>query len=145
MINGPIHVPLTVTACVGLLLLAASPARADHSPEPPPPCTIVGTPDNDVLQGGAGDDVMCGLGGDDVIVGQDGDDVLLGGPGDDLLVGGAGSDQLHGDDGDDQLFDTSGSSTEDGGAGVDLCVAATGSTVTNCERTFTLPGRATGL
>jgi peptidoglycan/xylan/chitin deacetylase (PgdA/CDA1 family) len=49
------------------------------------PCTIVGTPEADVLVGTSADDVVCGLGGDDVITGGSGDDVLDGGPGRDTV------------------------------------------------------------
>jgi len=49
----------------------------------PSPCTIPGTPGDDVLQGTAGDDVICGEGGDDVLIGLGGNDALLGGPGTD--------------------------------------------------------------
>src|SRR5688500_11854532 len=62
------------------------------------PCTITGTPGNDVLTGTAGNDVLCGgdgndtlrgLGGDDELRGDGGNDTLLPGPGDDGVVDGS--------------------------------------------------------
>jgi peptidoglycan/xylan/chitin deacetylase (PgdA/CDA1 family) len=49
------------------------------------PCTIVGTPEADVLVGTSAGDVVCGLGGDDVLTGGAGDDVLDGGMGRDAV------------------------------------------------------------
>jgi Ca2+-binding RTX toxin-like protein len=66
-----------------------------------PPCTVTGTPGDDVLHGTDGPDVVCGLGGDDVLSGLGGDDVLLGGDGDDALRGEGGADDLRGGDGSD--------------------------------------------
>jgi len=137
--NRSVPVLLTTAASLGLLLLPATPARADDSASlQQPTCTIVGTAGDDVLRGSAGDDVICGLAGDDVIVGEAGDDVLLGGPGEDLLVGGPGLDQLYGDDGDDRLVDTRAPTNANGGPGADLCVAVAGSVVTDCERVYVL-------
>jgi len=44
-------------------------------------CTILGTPDKDVLEGTEGDDVICGLGGNDVLKGLGGNDLIKGGEG----------------------------------------------------------------
>ncbi|WBV42797.1 M10 family metallopeptidase C-terminal domain-containing protein [Pseudoroseomonas cervicalis] len=54
--------------------------------------SLVGTPENDVIQG---------LGGNDTLSGGDGADILSGGDGDDILTGGRGADTLHGGAGND--------------------------------------------
>jgi Ca2+-binding RTX toxin-like protein len=51
-----------------------------------------GTPNADVLTGGAGNDTLTGLGGNDRLSGGRGNDVLDGGTGNDTMVGGAGDD-----------------------------------------------------
>lgn len=88
--------------------------------------------------------MICGLAGDDTVVGMGGDDILRGGPGDDLLVGGTGTDRLYGDEGADRLLDIQEPSTQDGGAGTDLCVALAGSVISNCETRYILPGSGAG-
>lgn len=71
---------------------------------------IIGTNNNETLQGSAGADAMHGLDGHDFLFGYAGDDILIGGNGNDGLFGGAGNDVLGGDDGNDTL---------NGGDGVD--------------------------
>lgn len=119
-------------------------------------CTIVGTPEADVLIGTSGDDVVCGLGGDDVISGGGGDDVLDGGAGKDTvsfataagpvhlrlasLARGDGRDVLNRferavgssradllDARDQQPYDVL-----DGGGGTDLCLVDPGDSRTRC-------------
>jgi hypothetical protein len=68
------------------------------------PCTIVGTPGDDVLMGTSGNDVICGKGGNDTISGIGGDDIVRGGPGNDVLEGGAGRDIIRGGTGNDRLY-----------------------------------------
>jgi uncharacterized protein len=81
--------------------------------------TIVGTPDNDRIDGtggpdvivtgagqdridaGGGDDIVCAGSGNDRVDGEDGNDRLFGGRGDDRLDGGSGRDQVDGGPGDD--------------------------------------------
>ena len=82
-------------------------------------CTIVGTPRNDVLAGGAGNDVICGLGGNDTLLGNGGNDTLAGGAGNDRIYGGAGRDLLDGEKGRDTLVGGAGSDTMKGGSGLD--------------------------
>lgn len=78
---------------------------------------IVGTPENDVIDGGAGSDTLLGLGGDDTLIGGTENDSLYGYSGNDLLNGGAGRDYLRGDGGNDTL---------DGGPGNDWLYGRSG-------------------
>lgn len=57
---------------------------------------IVGTQENDFIQGNAADNVLDGHDGNDELLGGGGADVLLGGWGYDNLVGGAGNDVING-------------------------------------------------
>jgi Ca2+-binding RTX toxin-like protein len=75
--------------------------------------TLVGTPDDDVLEGtagrdvifaGAGDDRIRARAGKDVVCGADGADRIRGGKRRDVLVGGAGPDRLFGGPGRDLLI-----------------------------------------
>jgi hypothetical protein len=101
-----------VIASLGLtLLLVLAIGAGAKAPPAPRPCTIVGTPDADVLHGAGKADVVCGLGGDDTLRGRGADDVLLGGSGNDQLVGGGGDDLLIGGPGNDRAR---------GGAGRDV-------------------------
>ena len=76
----------------------------------------IGTPDADLLQGGAGDDTISGLAGDDTILGADGRDQLNGGDGNDYLEGGAGNDTVGGGDGNDTVYGGNGNDRLSGGA-----------------------------
>ncbi|MEO0459084.1 MAG: calcium-binding protein [Cyanobacteria bacterium P01_A01_bin.114] len=58
---------------------------------------------NDIVLGGDGKDIIKGQKGDDVLLGDGGKDILTGGSGNDLLVGGEGSDVLRGGKGSDIL------------------------------------------
>ena len=58
---------------------------------------------DDLVYGGTGNDVEYGDAGDDTLYGETGDDALYGGAGDDSLSGGEGDDTLHGGDGNDTL------------------------------------------
>ncbi|NEO34001.1 MAG: hypothetical protein F6K36_27020, partial [Symploca sp. SIO3C6] len=80
---------------------------------------IVGTLNNDELEGGSGDDFLYG---------DNGNDILRGGIGNDRLQGGDGSNTLEGNDGDDILIPiVAGQRTYagivDGGDGDDLLIA----------------------
>jgi acid phosphatase type 7 len=95
-------------------VVVADPSGRNHT------CTVLGTDDDEVLEGTLIDDVFCGLGGDDVIVGGAGDDVVFGGPGNDRVTGGPGADRLYGGPGRDVLHARDGSPDRiDGGAGRD--------------------------
>ena len=74
---------------------------------------LVGTPEDDVLNGSAADEILIGRGGNDLLLAAGGDDVLRGGRGNDELRGGVGDDVLRGGRGDDLLR---------GGGGDDLYV-----------------------
>lgn len=74
--------------------------------------SINGTFLADVILGLAGNDVIRGGAGDDRLFGDDGDDRLFGGDGADLLEGGAGNDIFYVDDSSDR-------SIEEAGGGVD--------------------------
>lgn len=124
---------------------------------------IVGTSNNDVLNGTAGVDCILGLGaqdtingygGNDVISAGDGDDVISGGDGNDLVFCGTGQDRadggndndtLYGNDGDDRLtggvgndvlYGDQGQDTLTGGTGTDQCIGGPGvNTFFSCEVT----------
>jgi len=117
----------------------------------------IGSPYDDVLNGGAaanrleggeGADTIRGKAGADTILGDDGPDDLRGGKGADTLKGGVGgdtflggggadiirgengADTIFGNAGDDALYGGSGSDDIFGGSGIDTC---TSGTTTNCE------------
>ena len=91
--------------------------------------TIVGTDDNDVLNGTPradvivglrGNDTINGMGGDDIICGGLGLDQLSGGEGDDKLLGGNANDIISGDDGNDMIWGGTGWDRLTGGLGNDI-------------------------
>ncbi|MEP3418307.1 MAG: cadherin domain-containing protein, partial [Lentilitoribacter sp.] len=100
--------------------------------------TIVGTVNDDVLNGGSGNDTISGLSGDDVVnagAGDDrfddtstgnGNDTLNMGEGNDTAYGGDGTDTINGDEGDDKLYGESGNDTITGGEGNDAIDGGTG-------------------
>jgi VCBS repeat-containing protein len=55
---------------------------------------VIGTPDDDALNGSNIDDTIVGDSGDDVIGGRGGNDVILPGAGDDVVSGGSGTDTV---------------------------------------------------
>ena len=63
--------------------------------------TIVGTDNNETINGGNGDDDIHGCGGNDILSGGNANDTLNGGTGNDKLNGGNGRDTLTGGPGDD--------------------------------------------
>ena len=101
---------------------------------------IVGTDENDTLNGGAGNDTIAGGLGDDLITGGIGDDVLRGdlnsrdpqdnqmggndtisgGAGNDRIGGKGGNDELLGGDGDDMIWGDDGDDILRGGLGDDM-------------------------
>jgi Ca2+-binding RTX toxin-like protein len=81
------------------------------------PATIVGTEENDILNGTSGADVIVGLRGNDVINGLAGDDIIC---------GGLGMDSINGGDGDDKLLGGNENDLIDGAADNDLIWGGTG-------------------
>ena len=80
---------------------------------------ITGTPDDDILGGGAGNDTITGLAGNDNLTGGADNDLINGNGGRDTLLGGSGQDTLNGQGGPDFL---DGGTTRDilrGGSGND--------------------------
>lgn len=72
--------------------------------------TIHGSPEDDIIRGGADEDQLYGYQGNDIILGGTSDDQIFGGSGDDTLQGEEGRDRILGEDGNDMIF---------GGAGDD--------------------------
>jgi len=65
--------------------------------------SIIGTDEDDYLEGTLGADLIVGLGGNDILYGSYGDDTLQGGTGDDTLSGGWGRDVHDGGAGNDTV------------------------------------------
>jgi Ca2+-binding RTX toxin-like protein len=72
---------------------------------------VIGTNDNDSLNGTPGDDLIGGLAGNDALSGDAGNDTLTGGAGADQLYGGDGNDVYNGGAGNDVMEDWGGSDT----------------------------------
>ena len=72
----------TLVGVASLLMLSFVPSgKANENP-----CTIKGTPGDDVIRGTPGADSICGLGGDDTIYGLRGGDGIDGGSGRDTFA-----------------------------------------------------------
>jgi len=87
------------------------------------PCTITGTPGNDVLTGTPGPDRICALGGNDRVFGLGGNDTILLGAGNDRAFGGAGRDTIRGGKGADRISGGKGRDRLFGERGRDLLLA----------------------
>jgi VCBS repeat-containing protein len=72
---------------------------------------IVGSNDDDILQGTADANNMDGWGGNDVLLGGGGDDYVNGSFGNDSVGGGEGNDRVIGSAGDDHLYSDAGDDT----------------------------------
>jgi Ca2+-binding RTX toxin-like protein len=81
------------------------------------PDTMLGTANEDGIQGFEGDDRMFGFASDDALVGDAGDDTMSGGSGDDRMTGGGGNDNINGDSGHDEMS---------GGIGADILKGSSG-------------------
>lgn len=92
-------------------------------------CTIVGTNNNDFIQGTSGPDVICGLGGNDWINARGGADIVFGGRGNDTIRGANGPDVLYGGRGGDILLGQAGNDTLIGGQGWDILSGGWGADV----------------
>lgn len=106
-----------------ILILPAPPAHAAV-----PDCfgrepTIVGTADDDYLEGTSGHDVIQALAGNDYIEGYGGNDLICGHTGDDDVAGIHGHDKLSGGKGDDDLIPGRGNDVLRGGEGADRLLA----------------------
>ena len=97
--------------------------------------TIIGTPDDDYLNGDIGDDFIYGLEGNDYIEGKFGQDSIYGGLGNDWLNASRNGGLLDGGDGDDSLriYGGKGDFQMYGGAGSDSISA-------NSEGNITIDG-----
>ena len=112
------------------LFPTATQAERRTSPSAPTeaqlPCTIRGTPRNDVLRGTPGNDVICGFAGNDIIYGNGGNDVIYGGDGNDVIDGGVGNDTIHGGNGTDRINGGTGNDDLNGDAGNDTLIGGIG-------------------
>jgi len=86
----------------------------------PAPNEIIGTEDNESIEGTVLPDIIRGLAGSDNLYGFRGNDDLDGGAGNDRLYGGTGNDVLNSGTGDDYLDGEAGSDVLNGGDGNDL-------------------------
>jgi Ca2+-binding RTX toxin-like protein len=83
---------------------------------------ISGADGDDLVHGGNGNDEISGGRGADLLFGDAGHDVIDGGIGNDVLYGGSGFDHLTGGAGDDKLYGDQGKDILIGGDGNDLLV-----------------------
>ncbi len=87
---------------------------------------IIGTDDDDLIDGGTGADKILGNVGNDIIHGGAGNDSLNGGNDDDELYGDAGNDTILGGTGEDSLWGGKGTDTLYGGDGSDTFIYKNG-------------------
>jgi Ca2+-binding RTX toxin-like protein len=125
---------VTVAALMLTTAMAASLVGATEAIGAPFTCrgeraTIVGTPDDDNLDGTRGRDVIQARGGDDEVDAHGGNDVICGGTGEDNIEGnrghdtiysGRGNDDIEGGHGRDRMYGGLGNDECDGGPGIDL-------------------------
>jgi 2',3'-cyclic-nucleotide 2'-phosphodiesterase / 3'-nucleotidase / 5'-nucleotidase len=93
--------------------------------------SIFGDNENDVIYGGAGDDIINGNNGNDLLFGESGVNSIFGGNGNDIIYGGANSDTITGDNGDDRLFGGAGNDILNGGAGANTIIGGAGNDTMN--------------
>ncbi|NEO15478.1 MULTISPECIES: hypothetical protein [unclassified Moorena] len=93
--------------------------------------TLIGTSNNDILEGGGGDDIIKGLNSKDLLIGLAGEDYMDGGDGDDLLFGGNGHDTLKGGNGQDTLIGGAHDDILEGGKGDDWLYGQEGDDLLN--------------
>ncbi len=99
------YVPVAEGAAGSPLVLLLQAPRAERLPVCPPGLNvIVGTDNNDTLNGTEGPDCIIGLAGNDTVNGLQGDDVLFGGRGSDVLHGHVGADSVFGGTCNDTLY-----------------------------------------
>jgi VCBS repeat-containing protein len=80
---------------------------------------VMGTPNDDNLQGGTGNDLIYGYEGDDYIDAGSGNDRIEAGSGSDIIYGGFGNDIVYAGDGDDMIYAGLGNDIAYGGNGSD--------------------------
>jgi Ca2+-binding RTX toxin-like protein len=85
-----------------------------------------GSPDDDLIDGGAENDLINGLAGSDTLNGNDGIDTIFGGDGDDRISGGNGADFLYGGSGQDRISGGAGGDVIQADAGFDVLVGDAG-------------------
>jgi hypothetical protein len=96
---------------------------------------IVGSNDDDFINGKGGRDIICGRKGDDTIEGRGRRDRIFGGSGDDIILGGPGPDDLFGYAGNDFIDGNGSNDFINGGTGTDDCDQGKGvGPVKNCEK-----------
>jgi Ca2+-binding RTX toxin-like protein len=83
-----------------------------------------GTPGNETITGGDGDDRINAMGGNDVVSGGDDDDIIFSGAGNDIVDGGDDDDFIFGDAGDDVITGGKGDDKVKGGEGNDVFLVA---------------------
>jgi 2',3'-cyclic-nucleotide 2'-phosphodiesterase / 3'-nucleotidase / 5'-nucleotidase len=93
--------------------------------------SIFGDNGNDVIYGGAGDDIINGNNGNDLLFGESGVNSIFGGNGNDIIYGGANRDTITGDNGDDRLFGGAGNDILNGGAGANTLIGGAGNDTMN--------------
>ena len=89
---------------------------------------VLGSNNNDGLEGTDGQNRLYGNAGDDTLAGLSGIDVLSGGLGADQLFGGLDEDWMYGNEGNDKLYGEAGNDRLQGGAGADTYVFGTAAT-----------------
>ena len=105
---------------------------------------IIGTSEDDFLQGTSVNDLIFGLNGNDFVSGANGDDCIFGGDGDDILYGNNGDDTIYGADGNDiikghagtdLIYGQLGDDVLDGGDDFDRCYVSDSQNdlLLNCE------------
>ncbi|MFI4860509.1 MAG: calcium-binding protein [Phycisphaerales bacterium JB063] len=114
---------LRTLACatpVALVLAASTPLVADliEGDDNDNP-NLIGTQEDDTINGHGGNDVIHAHGGNDTVDGGDGNDEIWLGDGDDISAGREGQDTIHGQDGVDTIAGGGGHDTITGGYGDD--------------------------
>ncbi|MEO0533887.1 MAG: cadherin-like domain-containing protein [Cyanobacteria bacterium P01_A01_bin.123] len=92
---------------------------------------LIGTPEDDVLNGGDGFDSLQGGDGNDTLNGGEGRDTLSGDGGDDTLNGDGGNDTINGGDGNDTINGGDGNDIVDAGINDDVVNGGAGDDVIN--------------
>ena len=94
---------------------------------------ILGTPQNDILNGTNGNDEIRAFDSEDTLNGRNGSDILYGAAGDDSLNGGLGNDLLNGNGDRDTINGGSGEDIVNGGSGNDILRGGTNDDSLNGE------------